>query len=64
MKTAGKYKALSVTVHAEMERALSAVCKKEIRDRKHTDLAAFAPEWSSALDSVYDSLRMIYTHHE
>jgi metal-responsive CopG/Arc/MetJ family transcriptional regulator len=89
MKTATRYKALSVTVPAEMERALSAVCKKEIRkksevvqealrlyfgarsgkasrlsfvmpstdqDRKHTDLSAFAPEWSSALDSVYDSL--------
>ena len=72
-----------------MERALSALCKKEIRkksevvqealrlyfgaragkaprlsfvmpsadqDRKHTDLSAFAPEWSSALDAAYDSL--------
>ena len=89
MKTAARYKALSVTVPAEMERALSALCKKEIRkksevvqealrlyfgarggkasrlsfvmpsadqDRKHTELSAFAPEWSSALDSAYDSL--------
>lgn len=89
MKTAARYKALSVTVPAEMERALAAVCKQEIRkksevvqealrlyfgarsgkaprpsfvmpttdqDRRHTDLSAFAPEWSSALDSAYDSL--------
>lgn len=89
MKTAAKYKALSVTVPVEMERALAAVCRKEIRkksevvqealrlyfgarsgkvsrlsfvmptadqDRKHTDLSAFASEWGSALDSVYDSL--------
>jgi Arc/MetJ-type ribon-helix-helix transcriptional regulator len=89
MKAVNRYKALSVTVPAEMERALSALCKKEIRkksevvqealrlyfgarggksphlsfvmpradqDRKHTDLSAFAAEWSSALDSAYDSL--------
>ena len=89
MKTATKYKAISVTVPAEMEHALTEVCRKEIRkksevvqealrlyfrarsgkleplslvmpsakdERKHTDLAAFAPEWSSSLDSAYDTL--------
>ena len=89
MKAAAKYKAISVTVPIEMERALQEVCRKEIRkksevvqealrlyfrarggkmeplslvmptsvqDREHTDLSAFAPEWSSSLDSVYDSL--------
>jgi hypothetical protein len=89
MKAVKKYKALSVTVPAELERALAALCTKEIRkksevvqealrlyfgarsgkasrpsfvmptadqDRKHTDLSAFAPEWSSALDSVYNRL--------
>jgi len=89
MKTAAKYKAISVTVPVEMEHALSEVCRKEIRkksevvqealrlyfrarsgkaealslvmpsskdERQHTDLAAFAPEWSSSLDSAYDTL--------
>jgi Arc/MetJ-type ribon-helix-helix transcriptional regulator len=87
METTAKYKALSVTVPAAMERALSEVCRKEFRkksevvqealrlyfrarngapislalprsddDRKHTDLSAFAPEWSSSLDSAYDIL--------
>jgi Arc/MetJ-type ribon-helix-helix transcriptional regulator len=89
MKATARYKAISVTVPAEMEQALSEVCRKEIRkrsevvqealrlyfrarsgkaamlpfvmpgaedDRKHTDLSAFAPEWSSSLDSAYDTL--------
>lgn len=33
MKTAAKYKALSVTVPLEMEHALSEVCRKEIRKK-------------------------------
>ena len=33
MKTASKYKALSVTVPFEMEQALSEVCRKEIRKK-------------------------------
>lgn len=89
MKTTARYKAISVTVPAAMERALSDVCAREIRKksevvqealrlyfharsgrpggdslhmpsgragRKHTDLSAFFSEWSSELDSVYDSL--------
>lgn len=89
MKTAARYKAISVTVPVEMEHALSEVCRKEIRkksevvqealrlyfrarsgkieplslvmpttneERAHTDFSAFAPEWASTLDNVYDSL--------
>jgi hypothetical protein len=89
MKTMAKYKAISVTVPAEMEYALSEVCRKEFRkksevvqealrlyfrmrtgqieplalvmpssddERKHTNLSAFAAEWNSSLDSVYDVL--------
>jgi len=89
MKSAARYKAISVTVPIEMEHALSEVCRKEIRkksevvqealrlyfrarsgkaeplslvmprtedERKHTDLSAFAPEWSSSLDAAYDTL--------
>jgi metal-responsive CopG/Arc/MetJ family transcriptional regulator len=33
MKVTSRYKALSVTVPAEMERALAALCKKEIRKK-------------------------------
>ena len=33
MKATSRYKALSVTVPAEMERALTALCKKEIRKK-------------------------------
>lgn len=89
MTVATRYKAISVTVPAEMEQALSELCRKEIRkksevvqealrmyfrararlpertglqlpdgeqERRHTELSAFAPEWASPLDSVYDSL--------
>ena len=35
---------------------LSLVMPNSDDERKHTDLSAFAPEWSSSLDSVYDDL--------
>ena len=35
---------------------LSLVMPTSTEERKHTDLAAFAPEWSSSLDSAYDTL--------
>ena len=34
----------------------SLVVPTSVQDREHTELSAFAPEWSSSLDSVYDSL--------
>jgi hypothetical protein len=90
MENPARYKALSVTVPAEMERALAEVCRREIRKKsevvqealrmyfrarstpvegpplvvpdtdtegRHTDLAAFAAEWNSPLDSAYDGLK-------
>jgi predicted transcriptional regulator len=89
MKTSSKYKAISVTVPSEMEKALDEVCRKEIRkksevvtealrlyfrarsgkpqlwslviptgeeERTQFDYGAFADEWGSAHDSVYDKL--------
>ena len=35
---------------------LSLVMASPAQDREHTDFSAFVPEWSSPLDSVYDSL--------
>ena len=35
---------------------LSFVMPNSDDERKHTNLFAFAPEWSSSLDSVYDVL--------
>ena len=35
---------------------LSLVMPNSDDERKHTDFSAFAPEWSSSLDRVYDIL--------
>jgi hypothetical protein len=89
MKISAKYKAISVTVPAEMEKALAEVCRKEIRkksevvtealrlyfrarggkpqlwslvmptgeeERAQIDYGAFADEWGSEHDAVYDEL--------
>ncbi|TLZ36349.1 MAG: CopG family transcriptional regulator [Gammaproteobacteria bacterium] len=89
MKISAKYKAISVTVPAEMEEALAEVCRKEIRkksevvtealrlyfrarggkphvwslvmptgeqERAQIDYGAFADEWGSEHDAVYDKL--------
>jgi hypothetical protein len=89
MKISAKYKAISVTVPAEMEKALAEVCRKEIRkksevvtealrlyfrarggkpkvwslvmptgeeERAQIDYGAFADEWGSEHDAVYDKL--------
>jgi predicted transcriptional regulator len=89
MRASARYKAISVTVPSEMEKALDEVCRKEIRkksevvtealrlyfrvrrgkpqlwslvvptgeeERAQFDYGAFADEWGSAHDSVYDKL--------
>jgi hypothetical protein len=89
VKTSARYKAISVTVPADMEKALADVCRKEIRKKSEVvtealrlyfgarhgkrqswtlvmpageeegariDYGAFADEWGSEHDAVYDQL--------
>jgi hypothetical protein len=54
MKRPAKYKAISVT--EPVIEPLSLVIPNSDDERAQTNFSAFAPEWSSSLDSVYDVL--------